>query len=906
MATEVGSLYARVGADLGGFNRGMDSVDRQLNQTGGHVRASFGMMTKTAKIGAAGIVGGIVFAVNAAGNFESSLNTLQAVTKATSGQMKQASTLARALGRDITLPATSAKDAADAMTELAKGGLSVSDTFKAAKGVLQLSAAAQITNAEAATITARALNSFSLSGDKAVHVADVLANAANVSTGEITDMAMALQQSSAIAKSAGLSIEDTATAISLLANKGVVGSDAGTSLKTMLMSLVPETNKAKKAMSELGVSTFDASGQYLPLRNIIEQYHGALSKLTPEQRASTIQTIFGSDAARAANIIFGQSVKTFDEMRGAVSRSGGASELAAAKMKGFKGSMEAFKSTLETVAIELGLKLLPAATNVMRKFTDFIGVMERHSKVTKIAALSISLFVGGILAANVALKIYRASVVAAGVATAVFNVLVKSNPFVRFAVIVLAAVAALAVFSQRVRGMVKDVLYTMTGMIRKLVGLFAGAGTWLYDAGIAILQGLLNGLRDKAGEIKDFLGALTNKIPSWKGPPGKDANLLRPAGIAIMRGLYEGLRSGMPAIERSLTDLTARIAAIGERRATEDRAAAVRDAVAAVAAARKKGEGVLAAEQALARAREDVTVAAMQSRLDKEQKAYDKRQTAMQKAEDRLNVATQKALDIRNAAIQKAQDKAASALSRFTSKIGTAFDAITGAFVSPAQRELNLISSRRQTEDQARAVVDAEQALADARTAGDPVAIVAAERSLARAREDIVVTSLEAQARAQQTAWEQERTDLKERMDDRLAEITKALGTEGTTWSGAMAQITEMLASYGVNFTTVGELLGAAFAASLQASISSAVAAAQGVKKAAEADWERALRLRGEGMNARIPASARSSQSSTSIVVNMPNYLGSKREAAQEILTELGAISRGGGALFTRMVGVTV
>ena len=106
----------------------------------------------------------------------------------------------------MTLPATSAKDAADAMLELSKAGLSVNDTMAAAKGVLQLSAAAQIGNAEAALITANALNMFKLSGDKATLVADLLAAGANKSSADIQQMADALQMAGNVAANAGLSI----------------------------------------------------------------------------------------------------------------------------------------------------------------------------------------------------------------------------------------------------------------------------------------------------------------------------------------------------------------------------------------------------------------------------------------------------------------------------------------------------------------------------------------------------------------------------------------------------------------------------------------------------------------------------------------------------------------------------
>ena len=162
-------------------------------------------------------------------------------------QMREISTVAKQLGADITLPATSAKDAAEAMLELSKGGLSIENTMSAARGTLQLAAAAHISAAEAAQIQARQLNAFNLEGKEATRVADTLANVAASATGDINDFAIAFQQSSSVANQFGLTIEETAASLGVLAQNSLVGSDAGTSFRVMLSRLVPTTKKASDA-----------------------------------------------------------------------------------------------------------------------------------------------------------------------------------------------------------------------------------------------------------------------------------------------------------------------------------------------------------------------------------------------------------------------------------------------------------------------------------------------------------------------------------------------------------------------------------------------------------------------------------------------------------------------------------
>src|SRR3990172_4511117 len=124
------------------------------------------------------------------------------------------------------------------MTELAKAGLDVNESIAGARGVLQLAAAAQIDNAEAAQLVANSLNAFGLAGDQAVHVADLLANAANAAQGSIVEFGAAQAQVNAVARQVGISLEDTTAILTLFARNGLRGSDAGTSLRTALVRLI--------------------------------------------------------------------------------------------------------------------------------------------------------------------------------------------------------------------------------------------------------------------------------------------------------------------------------------------------------------------------------------------------------------------------------------------------------------------------------------------------------------------------------------------------------------------------------------------------------------------------------------------------------------------------------------------
>lgn len=370
MALKVGELFASLNLNDGPFNRTLAGMGHGISGLS-HIAGMAALGIGAALAGGAVVAGAAILKIGM--NYQDSLNIFQSVSGANTAQMAMVGETAKQLGNDLTLPGISAGDAATAMTQLAKAGLTVEQSMAAAKGVLQLSKAATTDVGTAADMTAAALNAFSLGGDQAVRVADLLAAAANSSMGEITDMGYAMSQSAAIFASAGISVEDLTASIAMLANKGILGSDAGTSLKTMLMSLQAPTGAAKTALDGLGVSLYNADGSTRGYRETIDSLSKALVPLTDAQKAQVIETIFGSDAARAANIIFGQSVTAFDKSREAVTKQGAAAEVAAAKSKGLSGAIENIKSTLETMAITIYTNVQGPMEQALRVVGDRLG-----------------------------------------------------------------------------------------------------------------------------------------------------------------------------------------------------------------------------------------------------------------------------------------------------------------------------------------------------------------------------------------------------------------------------------------------------------------------------------------------------------------------------------------------------
>lgn len=449
-------------------------------------------------VGAGALAAGVA-SVKMAGDYEQGLNIFKSVSGATAQQMAMVAAKARELGQDASLPGVSARDAANAMTELSKAGLSVNDTLAASKGVMSLAKAGQIDVADAATIAAQALNAFKLKGSDAGKVADVLANGANASATDIRGLSLGLQQSAAVASQFGVSLEDTVTTLGLFANRGMQGSDAGTSLKTMLISLANPSKKAANLMHQLGINAYDASGKFVGMRQLAQNLQNGLKGLSEEQKQQALATIFGTDAFRAAAFLADSAGKSYDDMSKAVGRSGAAMDLAKAQNSGFNGALDNLKSTIETVATDFGQKLLPELTKIIKQLADS-GVIEAFGNAL-IALLPVLKMVA---AGFVALKIAHvvgwfgqlgARIKEAGSVIGALSTVLRTNPLGLIITVIAALIPFLIdlenhfhIFSNAVEW-IKN---AWNGMVEWFTGIFNGIGQALSNVWQAITTAFNN------------------------------------------------------------------------------------------------------------------------------------------------------------------------------------------------------------------------------------------------------------------------------------------------------------------------------------------------------------------------------------------------------------------------------
>ena len=448
------------------------------------VNQAAGVVGKGMAGAGAAIAAGFAVAVKSAVTFEKRMSAVKAVSGASGEEMKQLTDLALKLGAETKYNAEEAGAAIEELVKAGVKIPDVMNG--AAKATVNLAAAGEIDLPKAAEIASNAMNNFGLEGSKMPRIADLIAGAANASAIDVKDFGYSLSQAGAVANLTGMSFDDLAVAIAEMGNAGIKGSDAGTSIKTFLSNLIPTTKAQKDLFVELGLVAVDTgenmkklaaqgikpvSNSYADVVAALEKYvvsqglakEGSLKAtklaqeyggqmgvlqnqffdaegklksfaevqdllakstagLTKEQKLETLQTLFGSDAIRAAAVFADNGAKGFNDMAGAMGKVT-AEATAQERMNNLAGQWELLTGALETLAIDVGRILLPFLKDLVSAVLKIVDVWGKLSPRTKTiitvigAVVAIFLLLTGVILALVAPMAAMAGLMAtAGVA----------------------------------------------------------------------------------------------------------------------------------------------------------------------------------------------------------------------------------------------------------------------------------------------------------------------------------------------------------------------------------------------------------------------------------------------------------------------------------------------------------
>ncbi|WIE54231.1 phage tail tape measure protein [Curtobacterium sp. MCBD17_003] len=367
---------------------------------------------------------GVGLAVKTFADFDAQMSQVQTLSHATAGEMKELTQAALTMGQGIGF---SAKETAEAETELTKAGVSVKDQLGGGlKGALDLAAAGQMDVAEATSIAASAMTQFKLSGQDVPHIADLLAAGADKALGSVQDLGQGLKYVGPVASSLGISIDQTVGTLSELAQNGILADQAGTSLRGMLSSLTSPSQQAADVMNKYGISVYNTKGQFLGFNGVAEQLKDHLGGLDQATRQQALGQIFGNEQITAATVLMQDGAKGVDKWTAAVNDNGFAAQQAAGKMDNLNGDLKKLRAAFESDLIETGSSSNGVLRDMVQGITGLASAYGSAPGPVKEVALGIGIVTAAVGLGGAAFLGFVPKIAAAKEAMSTLNLSAKS------------------------------------------------------------------------------------------------------------------------------------------------------------------------------------------------------------------------------------------------------------------------------------------------------------------------------------------------------------------------------------------------------------------------------------------------------------------------------------------------
>lgn len=385
-----GTIKIATQIDPKGIEKGLQNIEKSNRKTFNNINKEIGNLTsgisKKFNSLASGIakgmtnaIGGISVAISGAtvgiakigAEFEQQMSKVQAISGATADDIQALTDKAKEMGATTQF---SAKESAQALEYMALAGFKTQDMLDSLSGVMNLAAASGEDLALVSDIVTDGLSAFGLAAKDSQRFADVLAAASSNANTNVAMLGESFKYVAPVAGALGYSIEDTSVALGLMANAGIKASSSGTALRTLLTNLVSPNKSAAAAMTELGVSVTDATGNMLPFKDVLLQLRDGFSALTNEQKAQYAEILAGKEGMSGLLAVVNATENDFVKLSNAINNSTGAAENMAAIMQdNLAGAIKIFKSSLEGIALSLYENMQEPLKNSVQYITELVN-----------------------------------------------------------------------------------------------------------------------------------------------------------------------------------------------------------------------------------------------------------------------------------------------------------------------------------------------------------------------------------------------------------------------------------------------------------------------------------------------------------------------------------------------------
>lgn len=387
---QMGKALEPIGQKMQDIGKAMESVGKDLTKK--VTMPIMGIGASAVKIGS---------------DFQAEMSKVQAISGATGEELQKLSDKAKEMGATTKF---SASESAQALNYMAMAGWDTTQMMDGLDGVMMLAAASGENLATVSDIVTDALTAFGMKASEAGDFADLLASASSNANTNVGMLGESFKYVAPLFGALGYSAEDAALALGLMANAGIKGSQAGTSLRSAISRLTLPTSEMVGIMQELGVNITDAQGNMLPFKDVMDDLRLSFKSLTQEQQAQYATILFGKEAMSAMLAVINASDEDYEKLTKATREySGAAGEMADIMQDNLQGQLTILKSQLEGVAIQIFEILVPHLKVLVEHLQNAVEWFSNLSPATqetivKVAALAAAigplLIIGGKIVAG--------------------------------------------------------------------------------------------------------------------------------------------------------------------------------------------------------------------------------------------------------------------------------------------------------------------------------------------------------------------------------------------------------------------------------------------------------------------------------------------------------------------------
>lgn len=429
-------------------NAKLTALGQQFKQFGDKVKDVGQTLTQkiTMPLAALGVI-----SLKTGADFDKSMSQVAATMGKPISEVQDLRDFAKEMG---STTAFSAKEAADGLNYMALAGYDAEMSMKMLPTVLNLAAAGNMDLARASDMVTDAQSALGLSAEDTEKLIDQMAKTASTTNTSVEQLGSAILTVGGTAKIMKGGPAELAQVLGLLADNGIKGSEGGTALRNVLLSLSSPTAKGATQLELLGVKVFDANGEMRSMTDIMADMNKGLSKLTDEQRTQAIATIFNKRDLKSVNALLGTDAQRWDDVANAISNAGGAAaQMADTQLDNMAGSLTILKSALEGAAIAISDQLAPYVRMLAEWLTDLVSRFNALDPSVQRVIVLVGTFAAAIgpvlVVVGSLISMFGSAIAMIGrVGTAVSGLisgLMAMNPVVLIVIAVIAALIAIGI-----------------------------------------------------------------------------------------------------------------------------------------------------------------------------------------------------------------------------------------------------------------------------------------------------------------------------------------------------------------------------------------------------------------------------------------------------------------------------